>query len=92
MGFTINVNGRARSAEAAGDTPLLYVLRNDFGLNGAKYGCGVGQCGACTVMIDGKATRSCVTALASMNAKKVMTLESLSDGGKMHPLQQAFIE
>ena len=56
MGFTINVNGRARSAEAAGDTPLLYVLRNDFGLNGAKYGCGVGQCGACTVMIDGKAT------------------------------------
>ena len=92
MGFTINVNGRARSAEAAGDTPLLYVLRNDFGLNGAKYGCGVGQCGACTVMIDGKATRSCVTALSSMNAKKVMTLESLSDGGKMHPLQQAFIE
>jgi nicotinate dehydrogenase subunit A len=92
MGFTINVNGRNQSADAAADTPLLYVLRNDLGLNGAKYGCGVGQCGACTVNIEGKAVRSCITALSSLHAKKVVTLEALSDGAKLHPLQQAFID
>ena len=92
MGFTINVNGRIQVADAAADTPLLYVLRNDLGLNGAKYGCGVGQCGACTVMVEGKAARSCITALSSLHGKKILTLELLSDGANLHPLQQAFID
>lgn len=92
MAIAINVNGQARSSEAAPDTPLLYVLRNDLGLNGAKYGCGVAQCGACTVIIDGKAARSCVTALSTVGGKRVTTLEGLAAGGKAHPLQQAFLD
>jgi nicotinate dehydrogenase subunit A len=92
MTISINVNGQARSSEAAPDTPLLYVLRNDLGLNGAKYGCGVAQCGACTVVIDGKPVRSCVTALSTVAGKQVATLEGLSAGAKLHPLQQAFVD
>jgi nicotinate dehydrogenase subunit A len=92
MAITINVNGQARSSEAAPDTPLLYVLRNDLGLNGAKYGCGVAQCGACSVVVDGKPVRSCVTAVSTVAGKQVTTLEGLSDGGKLHPLQQAFVD
>jgi nicotinate dehydrogenase subunit A len=92
MTITINVNGQARSSEAAADTPLLYVLRNDLGLNGAKYGCGVAQCGACTVVINSKAMRSCVTPVAAVAGMHVTTLEGLSAGGKLHPLQQAFMD
>lgn len=92
MTTTINVNGQARSSEAAPDTPLLYVLRNDLGLNGAKYGCGVAQCGACTVVIDGRPVRSCVTAVSTVAGKQVTTLEGLSAGTKLHPLQQAFVD
>jgi nicotinate dehydrogenase subunit A len=92
MSMSINVNGRAYSSEAAADTPLLYVLRNDIGLNGAKYGCGVSQCGACAVIVDGKAVRSCVTALSVVAAKKITTLEGLATGGRLHPLQQAFLD
>jgi nicotinate dehydrogenase subunit A len=92
MTVSLDVNGQVRSSEAAPDTPLLYVLRNDLALNGAKYGCGVAQCGACTVLIDGKAVRSCVTAVAAAAGKKVVTLEAMAAGGKLHPLQQAFID
>jgi nicotinate dehydrogenase subunit A len=91
MSLSINVNGRSFSTEAAADTPLLYVLRNDLGLNGAKYGCGVSQCGACAVIVDGKAVRSCVTALSTVSAKNITTLEGLAGSG-VHPLQQAFID
>jgi nicotinate dehydrogenase subunit A len=92
MTVSLDVNGQVRSSDAAPDTPLLYVLRNDLALNGAKYGCGVAQCGACTVLIDGKAVRSCVTAVATAAGKKITTLESLAAAGKLHPLQQAFID
>jgi len=91
MSLSINVNGRSFSTEAAADTPLLYVLRNDLGLNGAKYGCGVSQCGACAVIVDGKAVRSCVTALSTVSAKNITTLEGLAGSG-VHPLQQALID
>ncbi len=92
MALSINVNGQAHSSEAAPDTPLLYVLRNDLGLNGAKYGCGVSQCGACTVLVEGKAVRSCVTAMSAAGGRKITTLEGLAVGGKLHPLQQAFMD
>jgi nicotinate dehydrogenase subunit A len=89
---TITVNGKAHSVEAAGDTPLLYVLRNDLELNGAKYGCGFAQCGACTVVIDGKAVRSCVTPLSAVTGKAVTTIEGLGSAATPHPLQKAFME
>ena len=92
MATTINVNGKSHSVEAAGDTPLLYVLRNDLELNGAKYGCGFAQCGACTVIVDGKSVRSCVTALSSVAGKAITTIEGLGGGNNPHPLQTAFIE
>lgn len=92
MAVSISVNGQPHRSDAAPDTPLLYVLRNDLGLNGAKYGCGVSQCGACTVIIDGKATRSCVTALSAVEGRRITTLEGLLSNGKAHALQQAFIE
>ena len=93
MAISLTVNGTTRSVEAEPDTPLLYVLRNDFELNGAKFGCGLAQCGACTVHVDGKAVRSCVTPLASLTvANKVVTLEGLGSPEKPHPVQKAFID
>ena len=92
MATTINVNGKSHTVEAADDTPLLYVLRNDLELNGAKYGCGLAQCGACTVIVDGKSVRSCVTALSSVAGKAITTIEGLGGGNNPHPLQTAFIE
>jgi nicotinate dehydrogenase subunit A len=89
--FRISVNGAALTANVEPDTPLLYVLRNDAALNGAKFGCGLGQCGACTVLVDGAATRSCVTRISSVGDRKVVTLEGLGTEGKPHPLQTAFI-
>ena len=77
MAISITVNGKAHSIEAAGDTPLLYVLRNDLELNGAKYGCGFAQCGACTVVVEGKAVRSCVTLLSVVAGKGITTIEGL---------------
>jgi len=74
------------------DMPLLYVLRDEFGLHGPRFGCGLGQCGACTVHIDGAAVRSCITPLSSVGAGKVVTLDGLGDAKKPHPLQKAFIE
>jgi nicotinate dehydrogenase subunit A len=92
MATSITVNGKLHSVEAAGDTPLLYVLRNDLELNGAKYGCGFAQCGACTVVVEGKAVRSCVTLLSTVAGKSITTIEGLGTAGKPHPLQKAFVE
>jgi len=90
--FTVTVNGRERHAKVEPDTPLLYVLRNDLDLKGPRFGCGLGQCGACTVIIDGKAIRSCITPLSTVGSKKVTTLEGLGSTQRPHRIQQAFID
>jgi nicotinate dehydrogenase subunit A len=92
MAISLKVNGVSSSVPAEPDTPLLYVLRNDLELNGAKFGCGLAQCGACTVLIDGKATRSCVTPISAVTASEITTIEGLGSITKPHPLQTAFIE
>ncbi len=86
------LNGKSTTLEADEDRTLLWVLRTDLALTGAKYGCGAGFCGACTVVVDGEAIRSCVTPLAEVEGKKVMTIEGLSRDGELHPLQRAFVE
>jgi nicotinate dehydrogenase subunit A len=91
MAITLRVNGQTREVAADPDTPLLYVLRNDLTLNGAKFGCGLAQCGACTVNIDGAAVRSCVTTVGSLDGRSVTTLEGIGTLDKLHPLQKAFI-
>jgi nicotinate dehydrogenase subunit A len=91
MAINLKVNGTSRSVAAEPDTPLLYVLRNDLELNGAKYGCGMSQCGACTVLIDGKAVRSCVTPIGALEKSEITTIEGLGTIEQPHPLQQAFI-
>ena len=90
--ITLRVNGTARTVNTEPDAPLLYVLRNDLELNGAKYGCGQAQCGACTVLIDGNAVRSCVTPCASATGKNITTLEGLGTLDRLHPLQKAFLD
>ena len=90
--LSLNVNGVTRAIAVEADTPLLYVLRNDLELNGAKFGCGLAQCGACTVLADGVALRSCVTAVSAVINKKITTIEGLGTIAKPHPLQKAFIE
>jgi nicotinate dehydrogenase subunit A len=90
--FTLNVNASSRSVTCDGGTALLYVLRNDLGLNGPQFGCGLGQCGSCTVLMDGKPMRSCVTPVGSVGRAAVTTLDGLAAKGKPHPLQLAFIE
>ncbi len=90
--YNLRVNGASRTVRTDADTPLLYVLRNDFELNSPKYGCGLAQCGACTVMIDGKAARSCVTPCSASVGKNITTLESLGTVDKLHPLQKAFLD
>jgi len=92
MATSITVKGKTHSGGAATDTPLLYVLRNDLELNGAKYGCGFAQCGACTVVIEGKPVRSCVTPVSAVAGKAITTIEGLGSNGAPHPLQKAFIE
>lgn len=89
---TLEVNGHAREVSAMPDTPLLLVLRNDLELNGPKYGCGLGECGACTVLIDGMAARSCVFPLAGAAGREIVTLEGLGTRQAPHPVQQAFID
>jgi len=89
---TLRVNGATHTVSVEPDTPLLYILRNDLELNGPRFGCGLSQCGACTVLIDGKPARSCVTPVAAADAKSITTLESLGARDKLHPLQRAFIE
>jgi nicotinate dehydrogenase subunit A len=90
--MSLNVNGKRRVVDADPDTPLLYVLRNDLSLNGPKFGCGLAQCGACTVIMDGNAIRSCVTPANAAQNHAVTTLEGLGSTKKMHPLQQAFVD
>jgi aerobic-type carbon monoxide dehydrogenase small subunit (CoxS/CutS family) len=85
------VNGRSVESTAAPDTPLLWVLREDLGLTGTKFGCGIGSCGACTVHLDGVAVRSCQTPVSAVAGKRILTIEGLSDDGE-HPLQLAWIE
>lgn len=91
-GLTITVNGQQHDVQAEPDTPLLYVLRNDLRLNAPKFGCGLSECGACTVMLDGQAIRSCIYPVAGVVGKKVTTLEGLGTLEHPHPLQQAFID
>jgi nicotinate dehydrogenase subunit A len=92
MTISIKVNGSRRSVPAEADAPLLYVLRNDLGLNGAKFGCGLSQCGACTVLLDGRAMRSCIMATGSIGDAEITTIEALGTVERPHPLQQAFID
>ena len=90
--FTLNVNGNTRTVDVRDpDEPLLYVLRNALDLTGAKYGCGLGQCGACTVIVDGSAARSCILSIQAAEGKKITTIEGLGSPDKPHPLQAAFI-
>jgi nicotinate dehydrogenase subunit A len=89
--FRIHVNGAEQAVTADGDTPLLYVLRNDLGLNGPKFGCGLAQCGACTAIIGGEAVRTCLFPLSAVGDAAVVTLEGLGTVDKPHPLQKAFI-
>ncbi len=94
MAITLKVNGVQHAVEADPDEPLLYVLRNALGLNGPKFGCGLGQCGACTVLKDGRPIRSCVVPAAGLEGAEITTLEGLGGGdqGKLHPLQTAFLQ
>jgi len=87
----LNVNGQRHAVSAAEETPLLYVLRNDLKLKGARFGCGLGQCGSCTVLVDGKPIQSCDFPLSAAAGKKVTTIEGLVRDGQPHPLQQAFV-
>jgi len=89
---TLSVNGKTHRLDIEPDTPLLYVLRDDLGLHGPKFGCGLAQCGSCTVLIDGKAVRSCTFAVGKVGPGKVVTLEGLGTPQKPHPVQRAFIE
>ena len=92
MTHRIIVNGQPHQVDAAADTPLLYVLRNDLGLNGPKFGCGLGQCGACAAIVGGKLTRTCSMALRDVGEDEVTTLEGLGTLEKPHPLQKSFID
>jgi nicotinate dehydrogenase subunit A len=89
---TLNVNGRSHELAVAGHVPLLQVLRNDLALNGPKFGCGLGECGSCTVLLDGVAARSCCIPLAGVGAREVTTLEGLAPGAELHAVQQAFVD
>ena len=90
--ISLKVNGKTQVVDVDPDTPLLYVLRNDLQLNGPKFGCGLAQCGACTVIMNGNATRSCVTVVSAVQNQPVTTLEGLGSTKKMHPLQQALVD
>ena len=90
--YTLKVNGKPQAVNVDADTPLLYVLRDDLALNGPKFGCGLGQCGACTVHVDGVATRSCLLPVSTLAGKAITTLEGLGSAGKPAKLQQAFID
>ena len=88
---TLKVNGKSHTLDIDASTPLLYILRNDLGLRGPRFGCGLGQCGACTVIINGVATRSCITPVSTVKSE-VTTLEGIAKNGKRHPVQQAWMD
>ena len=88
----LSVNGKVRSVDTEPERPLLEVLREDLGLTGTKYGCGEGQCGSCTVLLDGKPAVSCVTTVRAAEGRKIVTIEGLAEGGTLHPVQQAFLD
>ena len=90
--ITLRVNGTSRTVDVDPATPLLYVLRNDLDLQGPRFGCGLGQCGACTVIIKGEAVRSCIRPVSTVAGAEITTLEGLAQNGKLHPLQQAWID
>ena len=90
--INLRVNGASRSVDVDPATPLLYVLRNDLDLHGPRFGCGLGQCGACTVIIKGEAVRSCIRPVSTVAGAEITTLEGLAQNGKLHPLQQAWID
>ena len=90
--ITLRVNGTSRTVDVDPATPLLYVLRNDLDLHGPRFGCGLGQCGACTVLIKGEAVRSCIRPISGVAGAEITTLEGLAANGKLHPLQQAWID
>src|SRR5215467_1225406 len=90
--FKFTVNGQTRSIQSDPETPLLTVLRDALGLTGSKYGCGEGQCGACTVLLDGAARRSCVLPIRAAAGKSITTIEGLEQSGRLHPVQQAFLD
>ncbi len=92
MPIVLSVNGSRHEVDVASAQPLLYVLRDHLHLTGTKYGCGEGQCGACTVLLDGKPVRSCLTPISAAANRKVTTIEGISGDGRLHPLQQAFLE
>ena len=91
MSVSLRINGATRQVDVDPSTPLLYVLRNDLGLRGPRFGCGLAQCGACTVIVDGVAMRSCITPAGGVKGE-ITTLEGLAKDGKLHPLQQAWID
>jgi nicotinate dehydrogenase subunit A len=92
MPIAINVNGKRHEIDADPSTPLLYILRNELALHGPRFGCGLGQCGACTVHVDGRPTFSCLLPLTAVGERKITTLEGLLEGGKPNKLQRAFID
>ena len=92
MSISIEVNGRVRVVDADGETPLLYALRNDLKLKGARFGCGLGVCGACTVVIEGKAVQSCDIPLAAVAGRRITTIEGIGSADRLHALQAAFLE
>ena len=89
---TLRVNGKTHTVDVDPSTPLLYVLRNDLDLSGPRFGCGLGQCGACTVLIKGEAVRSCIRPVSQVQGAEITTLEGLAQGGKLHPVQQAWVD
>jgi len=92
MSLTLLVNGSEHSINAPPDQKLLYVLRENLGLTGTKYGCGEGQCGACTVLLEGKPVRSCMASVGAVTGKKITTIEGLEQNGHLHPVQEAFLK
>ena len=92
MAVVLEVNGTRHEVPADAETPLLYVLRNDLGLKGARFGCGAGLCGACTVIVDGKAVQSCDVSVSAVAGKRITTIEGIGTSAEPHPLQHAFIE
>jgi aerobic-type carbon monoxide dehydrogenase small subunit (CoxS/CutS family) len=90
--FDLTINGQRRTVTTEADRPLLMVLRNDLGLTGSKYGCGEGECGACSVLLDGQLERACTVAIGDVKGRAVTTIEGLATGGRLHPVQRAFID